>query len=792
MNRLTAYTATVVVLLLGLAFPAGAQNGGDKMTKEDIENHRQRIRQLVQFFEYSLNILGNDTVPASDKESIITSSYLKIFRDEKVQVEDDLDERKTVTNKNIRAYLQDVDYFFRDVKFTFDILDISPFLNDRNRTYFKVTLNRNLKGITLDGKEVNNNKKRYIEINLEPKRKELKIVSIYTDQVNEEEELRKWWTGLRDSWQQILLGAAGISDTNAEPAGSVLQIKELDLSIYPEISDIAPLERLSNLVRLNISGTSVQDILPLLDLTYLEYLDLSHTPVRNLQPLKYSLKLKELRVGQTAVENLETLQSLVSMEKLDINNTPVKSLEPLAGMSRLQQLNCSATGVSDLSPVAGLTELRALDCSYTAVSNTEPLRKLIQLDQLNASSSGIASLEPLSGLTMLKWLNISNTPVASITPLNGISALQNLYCDNTAIPREEIMQYIRSHTSTLVVYESETSSNWWNGISQEWKNYFSGIGGIKGSPSKEQLAALARVTEVDISGNKGIKDLAPLTQLTALKSLKAANTSIRDLKPLAGLGSLEYADVSGTAVADLTPLMKSKTLKRLKCNNTKIKTEQISRFKAENPQCTVIFKTEYLSGWWAGLSPEWKTVFLRHLSTKGNPDEDQLHQLLYKDSLYIDNRRITSLLPLNDFVSLRVLIINQSQIGSLDELKAFPRLERLQCSNSPLQKLDGLTRQVQLKHLDLSNTAVKDLEKLKEMKSLLSLNIAGTKVKNLKDVKELTGLSSLNCSNTRICSLNPVSKSTVLSSLTCFNTRLKPGRVERFRKKHPSCEVRYY
>ncbi len=48
----------------------------------------------------------------ADKDVLVTQSYTKIFRDPKVQVEDDLDEgRKTITNKDVQAYLKDVDFF---------------------------------------------------------------------------------------------------------------------------------------------------------------------------------------------------------------------------------------------------------------------------------------------------------------------------------------------------------------------------------------------------------------------------------------------------------------------------------------------------------------------------------------------------------------------------------------------------------------------------------------------------------------------------------------------------------
>ena len=45
---------------------------------------------------------------------------------------------------------------------------------------FKVSLSRNLQGITIDGDTVNNNQPRYIEVNLDQENRDLKIASIYT------------------------------------------------------------------------------------------------------------------------------------------------------------------------------------------------------------------------------------------------------------------------------------------------------------------------------------------------------------------------------------------------------------------------------------------------------------------------------------------------------------------------------------------------------------------------------------------------------------------------------------
>src|SRR5688500_6143599 len=144
--------------------------------------NEEKVKDLVAFLQLLLNTLGSNTTSARDKEIVITESYAKIFRDGKVQVEDDLDEtRSVITNKDVVAYLKDVDFFFKDVKFELIIEDIKEGVNANGQVFYKVSLSRNLSGTTASGKPVNNTTPRYIEINYDRAAEDLKIASIYTN-----------------------------------------------------------------------------------------------------------------------------------------------------------------------------------------------------------------------------------------------------------------------------------------------------------------------------------------------------------------------------------------------------------------------------------------------------------------------------------------------------------------------------------------------------------------------------------------------------------------------------------
>ena len=111
--------------------------------QDDSTNIRraEEIRLLVDYLELNLNTLGDPKVPTAEKDIIIQESWSKFFQDDKVQVEDDLDPNRQVPiRKNVQAYLQDVEFFFRSVRFQYRVEDISYGLRANGRPYWKSAL----------------------------------------------------------------------------------------------------------------------------------------------------------------------------------------------------------------------------------------------------------------------------------------------------------------------------------------------------------------------------------------------------------------------------------------------------------------------------------------------------------------------------------------------------------------------------------------------------------------------------------------------------------------------------
>ncbi len=175
------------------------------------------------------------------------------------------------------------------------------------------------------------------------------------------------------------------------PAGFVLdRVVAVYLAARSDVTDFAPLVRLTNLQRLDLAGTGVTDLTSLARLRNLQHLWLNSTAVTDIAPLARLTKLQELNRTNTRVTNVAPLARLAELQRLRLADTGVTDIAPLARLTNLQHLWLNRTGVTDLAPLAGLTKLQ-----------------LLMLD-----GTGVTDFAPLAGLKLLRYLTV---PGATIT-----------------------------------------------------------------------------------------------------------------------------------------------------------------------------------------------------------------------------------------------------------------------------------------------------------------------------------------------------------------------------------------
>jgi Leucine-rich repeat (LRR) protein len=802
-------------LLLSLLLPAITRGQDGQLSTNEVDKFKEQSRQMVSFVEYMFNVLAGEDATTKQKQTIISDSYLKAFRDSEVQVEDDLDDsRATVTNKNIQAYLKDIDFFFKDAEFQFDVNDVSYYVNDNGQIFFKVTVNRNLQGVSVAGDTINDNQLRFIEMNLDQDEQQLKIASIYTTKLNEREELANWWNSVPAAWKDVFKEKIDviIDTVSFRMLVEMVNIKELDLAGDKSVESLQPLERLYELKSLNVSHTSIRDIQPLRNLTSLEELNLSHTPVSELEPLKYSTNLVYLDVSNTNVSELNVLRNFSKLRTLRCNSTLIFDLVPISGLKEYEFAN---TAVTSLSPLSELTALEQVNFSSTNITDLRPLSGLSALQIVNMDYTPVSSLSPLSDLDSLRIIYLNNTPVRNLEPLKDISGLQKIYCDDTQIDEGAATAFMSLHPNAIVIYESQKLQSWWDGLDVFWKNLLLDQTDVN-VVTRESLAEIANISRLDIADRPDITSLDPLNRLRNLQWLDCSGTSVSSLDPLDGLVNLRHLDCSNTLVSSLGPLRQADRLRelditrtsvssleplsglfdmeRLSCEHTPLDGGQVLEFIREHPESIVIFKSDELSLWWnEALSPTWKEVFKKELEIATLPTQEELHEIIFLKKLSItDNPDLWDLTPLEQFVRLEELFIEKTAVADLSPISRLYTLKNLTCSQSPVKSLEPISQLIDLEYLDCSETPVEDLKPLRNLIDLSVLDVSGTQVDNLKHLSALINLTSLECHNTDVKRLKFLKGLHNLERLACYNTRISQKEVDEFKDWHPSCDVVYY
>ena len=155
-------------------------------------------------------------------------------------------------------------------------------------------------------------------------------------------------------------------------AGFVLdRVWFVDLTGRSDLTDLAPLARLTHLEWLLASGRGVTDLTPLAQLTNLQHLRLPRTGVTDLAPLAQLTNLQELQLSVTSVTDLTPLARLTALQRLFLTVTGVTDLGPLTRLTNLQVLWLHGTRVSDLAPLRGLKLLRILTVPKESITEAQ-------------------------------------------------------------------------------------------------------------------------------------------------------------------------------------------------------------------------------------------------------------------------------------------------------------------------------------------------------------------------------------------------------------------------------------
>lgn len=786
--------------------------GQDSLADPKVEQAKGMVETLAYYF----NLLGGNRSSIAEKETIINSSYLKLFANEKVQIEDDLQEdRSTVIYKDVQAYLKDIDFFFEEAYFEFEIQNAEKLLKDDQQPYYRVELIRNLEAVSLNGDSINTTKKRYIELNTDGNN-ELKIASIYTTKISKEKQLREWWGSLTLEWKRVFQKKLGLmyDSLSKDELFNLVTIDSLNLSGNDLILDLEPIYQLTALKHLKISNTWVNDLRPLLSINKLQSLDVSNTSVFDLQYLKYHKDIRMLNLSNCHVEDFSVLKGFDKLRELNLNGIAGTDLSFIADLKNLEVLKLDDSKGIDMLNFASMQNLKELHLKNSDAINIMGMAGLKQLTTLDLSGTEISSLQGFDQLKSLQTLRIDNTDVSDLSPLMNLSQLKIVYANGTALTDETIDQF-STESKSLLVTNSDQLMAWWNDLPSALKNRL-GDKMQTFNPEVEDLSALVRMDSLDAS-QSGLKDLGVLSRFQSLKyldisgnristlngaelssrliSLRANDTDINSLVSLSGLSNLENLEARNTAISDLSQIAALPKLRQLDLDGANINETKVSELLKKRPQLKVRFMSDKLNSWWQDLAPSFKKAFSENAGLPSKPDSDDLHTLVAMESLSFKGISLTNSFEesLNLFYQLKELKLVQVRTSLIDDLPLLPKLESLVLNQMPIADLTGIVAKYpELKSLDITNTAVEDLRPLSGLSSLEILNCSGTNVKRFRGLEGLQNLREIDCSNTKVFKFDRLTDLKKLEKITCFNTGLRQNDIDKLLESLPDVEVVFY
>ena len=122
------------------------------------------------------------------------------------------------------------------------------------------------------------------------------------------------------------------------PTAASIKAYRIQLQGGPEVLAKIKEAKESGATRLHLAANEITDVSPLEGLTNLEWLNL----------------------GYNQITDISSLKGLTNLEELGLWDNEITDVSPLAGLTNLEELALHGNQITDVSPLAGLTKLHTL------------------------------------------------------------------------------------------------------------------------------------------------------------------------------------------------------------------------------------------------------------------------------------------------------------------------------------------------------------------------------------------------------------------------------------------------
>lgn len=280
-----------------------------------------------------------------------------------------------------------------------------------------------------------------------------------------------------------------------------------------------------------------------------------------------------------------------------------------------------------------------------------------------------------------------------------------------------------------------------------------------------------------------------LGYIKGIRKLDLSGSDIEDFSHLEICSGLQELDVSKTAFEDFNVLEPMKKLKILKANDCEVTTlEGIQHLHAlEELDVSDIKAIE-------DVSPLRKLRKLYDLRLANNMIVDiqplaQIQGLLHLD---LSVNKIDHVKPLANLVNMEKLDISKNKIESIEPLKSMHNLIKLDIYSNNITDISPISSLKKITWLSIGYNQIDGISDIKHLNYMTHLNIAGIKLDNFSFLSNYPYLKELNCASTNLSNISPLMGLDRLTDVYLQYTELSSNQVQRFKKKHPNCNITYY
>lgn len=142
------------------------------------------------------------------------------------------------------------------------------------------------------------------------------------------------------------------------------------------LKELAGIEKLTLLERLDVEGVPLEGVLDVSALTSLKVLRVSQTQVAGILGIENVQGLEELEIDRVNLDAIGNLERLPKLKRLTLTNCFIPDLTRLASFRNLEALYLDGTNVTDLTALSELRKLSELSIAETAVEDLRPIQQL--------------------------------------------------------------------------------------------------------------------------------------------------------------------------------------------------------------------------------------------------------------------------------------------------------------------------------------------------------------------------------------------------------------------------------